>query len=399
MWIEEVGPKKYRYYERYLDPYTQKQKRVSVTLTSKSNQAKKQAMMELQEKIDNKVLANQQKKITLRQLHDEWFPVYTQRVKRQTYYSASSLWKKIFNELEEDLIIQNVDSAFFQNYLDDVYYNKDYSFSYTDGVRAQFSIAFDYAKLKGYISENPLRNVRIVKKKKDIINKNDMERKYLEPDELKLVLEELSKRKRSKNFMRYAEGMELLSITGMRYGEMAALKEEDFNGHALNINKTLFYNYGSLKDGATDTPKNIYSYRTVELTDRGIEIVEDWIEENHFRKQVSPHYKDMGFIYTAITGTPIHVGHLNTRLREIRKDFKEAGIMDKKLTTHIFRHTHISYLSSIGVPLKTIMERVGHESPSTTLKIYTHVTKKAQSDLMNLLNEKEKENEKDPQDD
>ena len=35
----------------------------------------------------------------------------------------------------------------------------------------------------------------------------------------------------------------------------------------------------------------------------------------------------------------------------------------KHLTTHIFRHTHISMLSELGVPLKTIMQRVGHNDP------------------------------------
>lgn len=38
----------------------------------------------------------------------------------------------------------------------------------------------------------------------------------------------------------------------------------------------------------------------------------------------------------------------------------------KHLTTHIFRHTHISMLAELGVPLKTIMQRVGHNNPFCT---------------------------------
>ncbi len=48
----------------------------------------------------------------------------------------------------------------------------------------------------------------------------------------------------------------------------------------------------------------------------------------------------------------------------------------KKATPHIFRHTHISMLIEAGVDLPTIMARVGHDDAKTTLKIYTHVTKK-----------------------
>ncbi|WP_373896211.1 tyrosine-type recombinase/integrase [Virgibacillus sp. CBA3643] len=50
--------------------------------------------------------------------------------------------------------------------------------------------------------------------------------------------------------------------------------------------------------------------------------------------------------------------------------------IEKKATPHIFRHTHISMLAEADVDLATVMERVGHDDPQTTLKIYTHVTKK-----------------------
>ena len=63
MWMEERNGR-YRFVEQYIDPYTEKRKRVSVTLNSKSNQAKKQAKTLLDqkirakiEKIDNKTLA------------------------------------------------------------------------------------------------------------------------------------------------------------------------------------------------------------------------------------------------------------------------------------------------------------------------------------------------------
>jgi len=52
----------------------------------------------------------------------------------------------------------------------------------------------------------------------------------------------------------------------------------------------------------------------------------------------------------------------------------------KEATPHIFRHTHISMLAEAGVDLKTIMQRVGHDDPETTLRIYTHVTEKMRKD-------------------
>ncbi|UTH14864.1 tyrosine-type recombinase/integrase [Macrococcus equipercicus] len=50
--------------------------------------------------------------------------------------------------------------------------------------------------------------------------------------------------------------------------------------------------------------------------------------------------------------------------------------MDKHITTHTLRHTHISLLSQQGTSLKAIMERIGHSDHRTTLQFYSHVTEK-----------------------
>lgn len=41
MWVEQLDNGKYKFFERYKDPYTEKWKRVSITLDSNSNRAKK----------------------------------------------------------------------------------------------------------------------------------------------------------------------------------------------------------------------------------------------------------------------------------------------------------------------------------------------------------------------
>ena len=51
MWMEELPNGKYKFFERYRDPYTEKWKRVSVTLDSGSSRAKKEAQKQLDEKI------------------------------------------------------------------------------------------------------------------------------------------------------------------------------------------------------------------------------------------------------------------------------------------------------------------------------------------------------------
>ena len=52
MWMEELPNGKYKFFERYKDPYTEKWKRVSVTLSSGTSRAKKEAQKLLDDKID-----------------------------------------------------------------------------------------------------------------------------------------------------------------------------------------------------------------------------------------------------------------------------------------------------------------------------------------------------------
>ena len=55
MWVEKLPNGKYKYFERYKDTYTEKWKRVSVTLNSGSNRAKKEAQRLLDDKIAEKM--------------------------------------------------------------------------------------------------------------------------------------------------------------------------------------------------------------------------------------------------------------------------------------------------------------------------------------------------------
>ncbi len=47
----------------------------------------------------------------------------------------------------------------------------------------------------------------------------------------------------------------------------------------------------------------------------------------------------------------------------------------------MFRHSHISLLTELGIPVKAIMSRVGHINEKTTIQIYTHVTKNMELDI------------------
>ncbi|UAL53515.1 tyrosine-type recombinase/integrase [Bacillus sp. CMF21] len=57
----------------------------------------------------------------------------------------------------------------------------------------------------------------------------------------------------------------------------------------------------------------------------------------------------------------------------------------KKIAFHDLRHSSASYLLSEGFSMKATQERLGHKDIGSTRNLYTHVTKKMDSDVGNAF--------------
>lgn len=82
------------------------------------------------------------------------------------------------------------------------------------------------------------------------------------------------------------------------------------------------------------------------------------------------------------SGTPIQTNSFNSALKRAAD---RIGINKASMSSHIFRHTHVSVLAENNIQLKAIMDRIGHDDEATTNEIYTHVTKKMKLDIIDKL--------------
>lgn len=183
-------------------------------------------------------------------------------------------------------------------------------------------------------------------------------------------------------FMYYI--VEFLSLNGMRIGELLAIENEnvDLINKKLTIDGTIQRKANSKGQYAVkDTTKNLSSYRTIDLTNRSCEILKSCMLENKKAIQWDTRYTDRNFIFTNYRGNPIYFHRVNEALEKARINLN----IKNKITTHTLRHTHISFLTQMGISLKTIMDRVGHSDYRTTLGIYTHVTNQMKNELINKL--------------
>lgn len=73
-------------------------------------------------------------------------------------------------------------------------------------------------------------------------------------------------------------------------------------------------------------------------------------------------------MFTTSIGTPIEPRNLSRHFDALRE---KAGV--RRIRFHDLRHSCASLLFELGVPLRMVMEILGHSQISTTSDIYTHV--------------------------
>jgi integrase len=367
MWIESLPNGKYRYYERYRDKY-KKVLRVAVTLDKNNAQTRNKAQRLLLDKIREKQQITDSTDVKFWSLVEQQKEIANLTSKESTQRSKLLFERKLKKYLPQDIILVQIDKEMIVNILQSVYYTENLSYSYLTGMKSFISGVFDFAINKGYITENNVKGISIDKKIETLSEREKKASKYFELDELRSFI----KLADTKNH-RMALFIEFMTLTGLRKGEVIALQIKDIDGYKLSVAG----NYDSQAKGEKKTtPKNKYSIRTIGLPKRAIEILNEVITEN-ITQNLNKAKKD-DYIWVNSHGNPIFATQIDAFLREISNG---------KITSHVFRHTHISLLTELNVPLKAIMERVGHNNPQTTLEIYSHVTKKLKQNIVDKLDE------------
>lgn len=392
MWMTKRTNSKgtrYVYRERFEDKKTGLKLTVSVTLNSKNAHAQKVAAQMLREKFEEKLDNGETEKalrlnsLPLEQVCKEWRAVSDMTVKELTRRNHENYVRKILGGLPRNILFRDFTPAIAEKVLFRYYYLDKLSYNYCKSLLVTVKAVMRYAKKAGYI--NDITDFESIHLKQRPATQEELEKrnnKFLDKDELKDCLFQLNKLNH-----RVCLAMEFLSLTGLRCGELLALRRQD-----VELDKGLLHVTGSIVGSAKNgedvqrgTPKNVYSYRTITLNQRAIDIIGEF---NYTNKRMEAwgvdaynrpcHYKDRGYIFTSNSGFPLNRQYINGLLRQIQ-------IPGKKISTHIFRHTHISLLAEQGVPLKTIMARVGHNDPKTTLSVYTHITQDMQEKLDRCL--------------
>ena len=210
-------------------------------------------------------------------------------------------------------------------------------------IRNVMSAMFSHAIRNGWASSNPITPVRTSAKR---MRTPDI----LSPGEFQALLQELPQRERA---------MVLLAgSTGLRRGELIALRWEDidFGSALINVTHSIWHNV----EGPTKTEA---SRKPVPVPVPVLSELKAWRDRSAYKANDE-------FLFPSIQkngGQPLQPETILNRY--IRPALKRLGI-EKRIGWHSFRHGLATLLRQQGVDVKTAQELLRHANSRITVDIY-----------------------------
>lgn len=167
----------------------------------------------------------------------------------------------------------------------------------------------------------------------------------------------------------------LAYLTGMRKGEIHALRWTDIDGDYLWVRRSITQKLKGKKWSETP-PKTEISVRRLQMPKQ----LKDELAEHKEAQKRADGWKNSYFI----VGGPAPIPDTTIELAN-QRFAKAAGV--KHITIHEFRHSHASVLCNAGINIKEIARRLGHADVEITLKTYAHLYPTEEERAIAVLNE------------
>jgi len=325
--------------------------------------------------------------LTLNDFVKEWLILYANSGKVKE--STVRVRKHESNRLTADLGFHKIKSITRTQYQSVLIKLKEQGLSCKtiEGAHVTGGMIFKKAIELGYIKNDPTKFAVVPKTAKTVeeIEAEEERAKYLEKTDLSLFLKTAKEKGMDKDYTVFL----LLAYTGMRAGELCALKWKDIDlaNHTVNITKTYYNPTNNIKEYKLLTPKTKTSKRKIAVDGTVIEeLKKHKAKQNIVRMKNKDTYYEGDFVFTKETeylGYPEIIKTIEYRMRRL---LKLSGL-PTSLTPHSLRHTHTSLLAEAGASLPEIMERLGHKDDETTKSVYLHVTEATKKETSQKFSE------------
>lgn len=311
--------------------------------------------------------------VTVAELIDEYIEIKKSEVRQTSLAKSERVLRKYIEPTLSTYKLDKLTNKVLQEWKNTIAAT-DYSITTKKNIYGEFRAMLNFAVKMGYIARNNL--VTLGNFREAYFEKpQDKLRYYTSEQFLKYIRAAKSEAKRKNSLIDwgYYVFFVIAYYTGMRKGEINALKWSDIDGDVVHVRRSIAQ---KLKGGDVETPpKNKSSYRDLQAPQPLLDILNEHKERY---QQIEGFNDDFRICGGEICLRDTSIENHNQTFAEL------AGLPHIRI--HDFRHSHASLLANNGINIQEIARRLGHSKIEMTWNNYSHLYPKEEERAVNLLN-------------
>lgn len=260
-----------------------------------------------------------------------------------------------------------------------------YKYTTKNKIKVMFVDIFNKAMINEYVRKNPAKGITV---KKD----DDENEVTVLTQEDQIAFFDCCKGTFYDNFFNVAV------TTGMRIGELAALRWEDVDleNRLIHVKRTLVYqkyDTDTCKTFHFELPKTKTSYRDIPINRQcELALKKQYMQKNVVKdkapkeKKVEEQFRDL--LFTTKYNTPLNAQIVCDAIKKIVNEINLTRDVTDEMETfscHCFRHTFATRCFESGIKPKTVQSYLGHATLQMTMDLYTSVLPQHQMSEMDKL--------------
>ena len=370
-----IQKKNGRYEARYVDRFG---KRVSI-----SGNDLKDVKRRFNEAIyENNKEINLRENIRLDEWYEKWMNIYKFDVIRENskaYYN--SVYRKHISPKLGKFYLKDITQVQIKELIKDLG-KKGYEYETKNKARIILLDMFNKALDNEFVNRNPAKGITVKRDEEKEVQVLSIEDQVSFFDCCKGTFYD--------NFFTVAIS------TGMRIGEIAALKQEDvdFENKLISVKRTLVYQKyedDTCKTFHFELPKTKTSIRQIPINKQcELALKKQYLQKNIVKskspKKCEKEFQDL--LFTTKYNTPLNAQIIGEAIKRI---VGEVNLMRdnteemENFSCHCFRHTFATRCFEAGIQPKTVQSYLGHASLQMTMDLYTSVLIEHKMTEMNKL--------------